>query len=178
MNPKPGYDPSNPHIWTHTGKKFHILNPAPEEICVEDIAHALSLLCRYTGHTCEHYSVAQHSILVSEMVKNLNDQKWALFHDASEAYLGDVSGPLKCCLPQYMEIESAVMETISRKFGLCLSMPKTVKAIDKVIQEVEMASFLQQPRKWTLIGWYPSDAKEAFLNRFHELFEGKTYYPV
>jgi len=94
-------------IQTYTGRKFTPLDPRPEDVAIEDIAHALSLICRFTGHVREFYSVAQHSVLAAEKIlqheicfhARRNYQKQvqaiALLHDAHEAYLADLAAPLK-----------------------------------------------------------------------------------
>lgn len=79
---------------THTGLKFWLTDPKPDTICIEDIAHSLALQCRYTGHTKTHYSVAQHSIIVSHIVPQELALS-ALMHDAAEAYIGDIAKPYK-----------------------------------------------------------------------------------
>src|SRR5713226_1215903 len=113
------YDVSKAWIITYTGKQFYHLNPQPEMVCIEDIAHSLAMLCRWTGHTKFHYSVAQHSIYCSR----IGPQETALerlLHDASEAYLGDMNRPLKHFTnagPAYREVESKVQTVIYRKFG-------------------------------------------------------------
>ena len=87
----------NTRTQTHSGKMFDIFNPTPEDICIEDIAHALAMQCRFNGHTKEFYSVAEHSLNVARIVNHLtSDPKTvmhALMHDAHEAYLGDLPGP-------------------------------------------------------------------------------------
>ena len=81
-------------IETYTGKKVYPLEPDEKTLCVEDIAHALALTCRFGGHCSEFYSVAQHSCLVSDLCPG--ELKLAgLMHDAAEAYLGDVVSPIK-----------------------------------------------------------------------------------
>ena len=80
---------------TCTGRRVHIAAPLPEEIDVEDIAHALSHTCRFAGHVPVYYSVAQHSVLVSELIEGRRAALWGLLHDASEAYLHDLTRPLK-----------------------------------------------------------------------------------
>ncbi len=103
-------------IATHSGKRVYLEDPQPQDYCIEDIAHALSNTCRFTGHTPHHYSVAQHSILVSRVVPD-GFKLAALLHDASEAYLGDISRPLKNLLLMYKTIERAMQRQIYNKFG-------------------------------------------------------------
>ncbi|AMV24559.1 hypothetical protein VT84_09200 [Gemmata sp. SH-PL17] len=81
-------------VQTFTGRKFWPLDPRPEDVDVRDIAHALSLLCRFTGHSRTFYSVAQHSVLASQIVPP-ESALAALLHDAAEAYMGDIARPWK-----------------------------------------------------------------------------------
>lgn len=86
-------------IRTFTGKRFYPLKPTIEDIDILDIAHALSNQCRFSGHSKWHYSVGQHSVYVSQVVRSLGgsptDIMWGLLHDASEAYLVDLPTPVK-----------------------------------------------------------------------------------
>lgn len=85
---------SNDWIQTYTGKKFFPLHPHQNEYVIEDIAHALSMKCRFAGHCNAFYSVAEHSVKVSRIVAP-ESQLWGLLHDAAEAYLPDVCQPIK-----------------------------------------------------------------------------------
>jgi uncharacterized protein len=105
-----------PTILTHSGQIFNLLDPAHSPIDINDIAHALSHLCRFTGHTREFYSVAQHSVHVSHLCHPANALA-GLLHDAAEAYVGDVSSPLKSLLPEYRIIENRIQAAINCKFG-------------------------------------------------------------
>ncbi|KKN68080.1 hypothetical protein LCGC14_0455340 [marine sediment metagenome] len=117
-----------PFILTYTGKMFHYDHIEPDSIDIRDIAHALSHLCRYTGHTSMFYSVAQHSLLVSEKMPGGPADKLAgLLHDAAEAYVNDLASPLK----RYIEINSSynnvyrslhdrVLATVYAKYGVGL----------------------------------------------------------
>ena len=128
---------SGPWIETYTGKKFGLLDPQPESICVEDIAHALSNQCRYTGHTKRFYSVAEHSCYVCELSK---DARSGLMHDASEAYLSDLSRPVKHLTPvgpPYLEIEDRIMRVIADKFKFRWPAPEDVKKADNVLLLLE-----------------------------------------
>lgn len=107
-------------IRTYTGIMFDPLNPDPELVNIEDIAHALSLLCRANGHFRTFYSVAQHSVNCMEEAKarghSRKVQLACLLHDASEAYLSDVTRPVKQELPRYLEIEKPLQDLIWMKY--------------------------------------------------------------
>lgn len=105
------------YIRTYTNKKFWPLNPIVEDICIEDIAHALALQNRWTGHSKVPYSIAAHSLAVAYFVpKEL--QLAALLHDASEAYLSDIARPIKSLIPKYKKFENLLQTSINLKFGI------------------------------------------------------------
>ena len=107
---------------TFTGRHFDPMQIRTEDICIEDIAHALSLMCRGGGHLKYFYSVAQHSLNCSAEAKARGWfgklQLACLLHDASEAYISDIIRPVKANLTGYLEIESRIMEKILEKFNL------------------------------------------------------------
>ena len=109
-------------LGTYTGKKFWPLNPNPEDVCLEDIAHALSNLCRFNGHSKEFYSVAEHCLNVEALLEgsgfNETMRFHGLLHDAAEAYICDIPRPFKKVLLQYEYIEFDVMNAIYKHFGL------------------------------------------------------------
>ncbi len=117
-------------IRVHSGIMIDPLNPKCQEISIEDIAHGLSMICRFAGHTKYFYSVAEHSIITSYRVENKHKLA-ALLHDASEAYLLDIPSPLKKKLRRYKNAEYKLMRIIAEKFkfisrifiGIC-SQPK------------------------------------------------------
>lgn len=108
------------YITTYSGKHFNVLNPEPDDIKLEDIAHALSLICRGNGQVSQFYSVGEHCINCAlEAVGRGYSRRVALaclLHDASECYLSDVPHPLKGMLPGYREIEGRLLSCIYRKF--------------------------------------------------------------
>jgi len=104
-------------VQTYSGKKFYPLNPRIEDIDIIDIAHALSLICRYNGHCKELYTVAEHSIYVAESL-DPHIAIYGLLHDAAEAYLPDVARPIKPLLKGFKEIENKVLSVIFDKFKL------------------------------------------------------------
>ena len=123
-------------IQTYTGREFFPLDPQPEHIDSLDIAHALSLKCRYTGHCAWFYSVAQHSVVLCDYVREIGlstlDQQWALMHDASEAYLPDVARPIKDDLPGFRAIEDRVMSAVAERYQLPLPMPVAIHKLDRL----------------------------------------------
>ncbi len=108
------------HITTYSGEDFNPLSPNPSQIKITDIAHALSLMCRANGHFMRFYSVAQHCINCAMEAKARNYSKKVqlacLLHDASEAYISDLTRPVKRSLDGYVAIEAKLQETINRKF--------------------------------------------------------------
>jgi len=109
-------------IQTFSGKKFDILNPTIESVDIVDIFHSISNLCRYTGHSSTFYSVAEHSVFVSQKVPN-RFALLGLLHDAAEAYIGDLSTPLKYGLPDDFrrfihDVEYRILGIIFEKYGI------------------------------------------------------------
>lgn len=163
---------------TFTGRQFYPLAPRPEDIDIIDIAHALSMQCRYNGHVRHFYSVAQHCVLISSLVSPEN-ALWALLHDATEAYVGDMIRPLKLHMPDYQAVENRVMLAIAEKFGIEPSMPPDVKAADSRILLDERDALMGEPAgDWAIDGdpfgigidpWPPSTAEVHYLHRFAEL---------
>lgn len=102
---------------TSAGRRFFPLAPRADDVTIDDIAHALSHVCRYGGHCREFYSVAQHSVHVSRLVPP-RLAFHGLMHDAAEAYVGDMVRPLKRCLPAFSAIEARIFKAIAERFGL------------------------------------------------------------
>lgn len=167
-------------IFTFSGKPFWPLNPLPQDVRIEDIAHALSMLCRYAGHVREFFSVAQHCVLVSYICGD-EHAMWGLLHDASEAYLCDITKPVKHLtdLAGYREIERAVQMAVCIQFGLDLDEPPLVKAADQMVARTEQRDLINMPDGWSvgdkpvlpfpIVPMKPRQAERAFLERFREL---------
>lgn len=118
-------------IQTYTGKVFYPLTPNIKHFDIIDIAHSLSLMCRYVGHIEHFYSVAQHSVIVANYFKDdLMFAKWGLMHDAPEAYIVDVPSPIKKYLNGYCDLEDQYTELIAEKYALPYPIPNEVKEID------------------------------------------------
>lgn len=168
-------------IQTHSGVQFWPLDPRVSEINIEDIAHALSLQCRFGGHCNTFYSVAEHSVRVSYAVPPI-DALWGLLHDAAEAYLVDLPRPIKRFSEMgalYREIEGRLMACVCLRFGLCLIEPQSVKQADVALLMTEKCDLMaMEPKPWEdtaeplaeriePLSW--EWAKLAFLERFARL---------
>lgn len=170
-------------ITVYGGEYFDLLAPEKSDFDIEVIAHSLSRINRFTGHIVpENYSVAEHCVHVSNAVP----EKYAfigLMHDASEAFCGDVSSPLKKELDRYKEIENRVQEEMARYYGYEYPFPKEIHEADKRVYWAERRTVapgrdglwhqeLRASRKVTPVGWRPNKAKKMFLKRFYELTDG------
>ena len=167
---------------TFSGRQFWPLDPRAEEILIEDIAHSLSLQCRYAGHTLVFYSVAEHSIRVSRACDSRN-ALWGLLHDAAEAYLVDLPRPIKrfsSLGDHYTLIERLLMRVVCAHFGLPELEPLDVKAADEFLMHWEARDLMApHPVPWTGEGGLlpaerispmgPLKAEEAFLSLYHDL---------
>jgi hypothetical protein len=162
-------------IQTYSGLKMYPLDPRPEEICIEDIAHALSNICRFTGHCSQFYSVAQHSVYVSTHVSETN-ALWGLLHDASEAYLCDIARPVKHSEPfaGYRIAEKRLQSVIAEKFGLSPIQPEEIDVADKLLLVTEARDlglftpewdhFKITPLEMKIHPVPPENAKRVFLD--------------
>ena len=169
-------------IQTFSGKQFWTIDPRPEEVDIEDIAHALGMMCRYNGHCNNFYSVAEHSVLIARYLRDVCGPEialWGLLHDASEAYISDINRPTKPYLSNYKEIEARIMESVCIRFGLPIEEPPEVKAADNGILWDELRQNMKEPPAgWNIpdVGlgvalqfWTPQTAKEHFLHTFNGL---------
>ncbi len=170
-------------ISTYTNKHFALFRTTLDMIDILDIAHGLSMVCRFGGHTKKFYSVAQHSIIVSKLCPPEYALE-GLMHDATESYMGDMVRPLKQCMPEYIKAENNLHEVINLKFNLkhddkCKAQVKIADNIALVTEKrdlknhelwdylkaVEAADFKIKP-------WGPSKAEREFLKLFGELTNG------
>lgn len=150
-------------VQTFTGKAFWPLDPRPEEVCIEDIAHHLSMKARYNGGCHTFYSVAEHSILVAQCVPP-EFRFAALLHDASETYLPDVAGPIKPHIPGWREIEDRVDQAIATRFGIPWPIEPLIKFTDYRILHNERLAVLSEGPAWTRQESEPLDVRIDFLS--------------
>ena len=185
-------------IRTFTGRTFWPLDPKPEDLDIRDIAHALSLICRFTGHTQRFYSVADHSLRVSYLAENqVRDSwrgilsypdfnghaffrevaLWGLLHDASEAYLCDVPSPLKHASGMgqiYRQYEQRLMDVIVKRYDLLPYEPGFVKNADRFLLDTEMRDLMlgdksTHPHPNAMTPLTSEEAEAEFLRRFYAL---------
>ena len=132
-----------PNMQVFSGRPFYPLDPKPEDIDAGDIITSLSRIVRYGGHysapSREHYSVAQHSVLVAKLVPE-EYQLEALLHDAAEAYIGDNTSPMKRAVPAISHVEAPIFEAIALKFGIDSLLPDCVKEADFNAMRIELAT--------------------------------------
>jgi len=166
-------------ITTFTGHKFHYLKPQDNEICIEDIAHALALTCRFGGHCKEFYSVAEHSVRVANIVEEQYKLK-ALLHDAHEAYLHDVVRPIKHDMPQYKIFADRIQGVINIKFLCSKNGDTEIKLADDTMLATEANVVMTTTEDWanlpepgkpfTPMNW--RNAERQFLKRF-KMYTGR-----
>lgn len=162
------------------GSYFNLLDPWHSELSVHDIAHGLSHLCRFTGHTKQFYSVAQHSVMVSLIVPPDLAME-GLFHDAHEAVIGDMATPLKNLLAGYREIEREIERAVRAQYGLSGAMNSAVKRADLIMLATERRDLMPECELlWSILDGVkpleeilsplPADeARALFMARFADI---------
>lgn len=178
-----GADHRDNWMQTFTGRQFFVYRPWDSEIIIDDIAHHLALVNRFTGATRVPYSVAQHCVLASQLVPSGFELE-ALLHDAAEAYLNDMGSPLKGGMSEYQAIEAQIEQRIMSQFGLCgemkYVMSAEVKHVDLLLVATEARDLMANPpTMWHLpvaplsgvkIDPWPWDrAEREYLRRFEAL---------
>ncbi len=169
------------YISTFTGKHFDFINISADDICIKDIAQGLSNECRFAGQISQFYSVAQHSVYVSQLVPHEFALE-ALLHDATEAYCKDIPSPLKLLLPEYKTIEKRIDAVIRYKWGLPKLISEVVHYTDLVLLATERRDLeVDVDNQWPILeGIPPSDiinvnpllpiqARAMFIHRFNQL---------
>lgn len=169
-----------PRIQLRSGAVFDYSNIKSMQFDIEDVAHALSNICRFNGHTKEFYSVAQHSVLVSELVPEEHALA-ALLHDAAEAYCGDMVAPLKQLLPVYQSIINTIEKHLFESVGIQWPPHECVKKADLTMLATEARDLMNSNLFcWEFLSNYtptdevihalpPLGAKNLFLDRYYSL---------
>lgn len=173
-----------PEIMTYSGTYFNFTEPKKSVFTIQDIARALSKICRFTGQTQEFYSVAQHSVLVSHLVPREHALA-GLLHDAAEAFLGDVSTPLKMLLPDYKAIEATVEAEVLSRFHLGPILPPCIKQADYTLLATEKRDLMHADGgQWAILNGFtplPSpivalpheQAYLLFMDRYEEILRAE-----
>lgn len=168
-------------ILTNSGKVFDLLMPTGEMIEPADLAHALAHTCRFNGHVKHHYSVAQHSLLVCDLVEKPELKLQALLHDATEAYIGDMVRPLKELMPEYQYVERRIWLAVTERFGIPVELAAEVKHADMVALATEKRDLMPaHPVDWPCLEgitphaariaqWSPTEARQHYFHRLLEL---------
>ncbi len=178
----PGSDPGV--MDTYLNNYINPFNPVPEKIVIEDIAHHLSLICRYCGACAYHYSVAQHSVYCWDVARRLCLDKQtrlgALLHDASEAYFGDYHRPIKYTkhFSGIRKADEFLQNVIFWKFGVEHPNHSAIKDIDNRVCAAECRVLMKskgagwqnmpEPADILITPWSSRLAEEAFLRAFHK----------
>lgn len=179
-----------PYIHTFYGTKFRHLSPRVEDVFIEDIAHGLSRICRYTGHVnAEMYSVAEHSVRVSYACSP-EDAFAGLMHDASETYCNDLARPVKRLpgVEGYRYYEKLIQKVIEEKFNLP-DEPESVQIADRRMMATEKRDLYWRDSSWAvntgeeavpypdkIEPWSSTEAERRFLMRFYELSGERRFY--
>jgi uncharacterized protein len=172
-------------IQTFLGGMFFPMDPRADEIDIEDIAHSLSMQCRFCGHCTDFYSVAEHSVLIAHWLLTYGAPNhialWGLLHDATEAYLTDVPRPVKPFLVEYRPAELRLQRAVAERFCLPREIPQEVHDADRRILTDEMQQIMAPPPAvWathaeplgvTIECWEPTRAKSEFLCVYEFLVE-------
>lgn len=169
---------------TFTGRSLVPQAPTPDAISIKDIAHALSQQCRFAGQIGCFYSVAQHSVICSQLCAP-EDALAGLLHDAAEAYLGDLPRPVKAVVGErYHALDVHLTTVILQQFGLAGPLPPSVIEADDLLCRVEAHELFPDPPAWAsaieepmthfrILPWGAMRAETEFLKRFHLLSQGR-----
>jgi len=189
IDERSGNDGKGFYIRTFTGKKLYWDHVEDHDFSVHDIAHALSMKCRWSGHTKVFYSVAQHSVMVSRLVAP-EFKMDALFHDLSEAYMPDFPSPLKWFLRDQgftvlSDMEKRLEKAAAKKLGLAYPRNPSIKHADLVMLSTESRALMPdgeerlgmiEPMRDPLIPLSPADAKKLFLREYYFILTRSSRY--
>lgn len=171
-----------------SGAMFDYNNPEKSDVTIEDIAVALSNVCRFSGHVQYFYSVAQHAVNVSYIVPE-EHALTGLMHDTAEAFTNDLPTPLKVAFPAFKDLENKIEKAMSNRFKFEYPLPPVIKTADLQMLKLEKETVKGDKSEWdclkdvtittdlrnkvTLSMWTPAQSMIAFLNRWDELTDNK-----
>ena len=163
-------------ILTKSGVEFDLTNPTPEMVDLSDIAHSLSNIKRFNGHTDVNCSVALHSVIMSYAVPE-QYAKHALLHDAHEAYIGDISSPLKLLLGSQLNwLEHNIDAAISKRLGVVLGPSTVVRWFDLRHLRYEKENYLELFGKpWPCLAGIPSIKVDFELEAFYGVNDSREH---
>lgn len=176
---------SDNYIQTWMGNKFFFDNIEESVIDIRDIAWSLAHTFRYNGHTSKPWSVGQHSLLVSDLCLDVTSEAMmhGLMHDAAEAYIGDMVGPLKRRFPEFKEIEQQTEDHIFNWFGISRDHKDTVKYADLQALKLEKENFMAEGDEWEILTGVVAPFKQLYVedigivyNDFILRFESLLFY--
>lgn len=165
-------------IQTYTGRRFYLADPRPEDFNIEDIATALSRVCRFSGHCLQFMSVAEHSVMVmQEVMRETNDPRIlraAILHDGPEAYVGDNTRPLKAIIPQHVTVENRILEAMAKRYDFDVPLDPRIKRADNAVAYTEVLTNMRKgplAEEWSVLRasqnnpkfLMPDHARIAFL---------------
>lgn len=136
-----------------SGAEFDVLNPLEYTLDVRDVAHGLSNTCRFSGQCRDFYSVAEHSVWVSRLVQLVAPEfaLHALFHDATEMFLGDLPTPIKAAMPAYQALENRLSADLLTLLGVTQRGQSVVKEADLILLAIEREVQMPPGRLWTAL---------------------------
>ena len=154
---------AGPTIYLRSGLYFDLGEPRACPFTIEDVAHSLAHICRFGGHTRRFYSVAEHSVWCSRIVPPEHALE-ALLHDAAEAFIGDVTRPLKSMLPSYRALEASVEEAVFTRLGIGPVLHESVREADRRMLVAEQRQAMGCADTWPgLEGVAPAPVVLDFL---------------
>jgi len=160
----------------YSGKYIDVTNLAEDDICLEDIAHALALKCRWNGNTQSFFSILSHSMLVQSLLHDSNYTLEALLHDAHEAYLFDIPAPFKKLEPfkPLVELENKIQDLINKKYGIETCSIPDVKEADMASLRLEWNSCVLDNRISSNATIF--DSKRTFFKLFIDYYYQRFEY--
>lgn len=167
-----------------SGTMFDYHDPSASIVQLDDIAGALSKVCRFSGHINRFYSVAQHAVNVSRIVQG-GWEFTALMHDTAEAFTNDITTPLKAAVPAFKQLEERIEAAMACQFGFTYPLPDEVKLADLQMLKIEKERFKPNDRReWAILDGIEIEAvlplvdlsmmtaeqaEDAFIDRYMEL---------